>query len=96
MISERFIVVLKLVGFVLAYLSLLVFLAIFASGCASKPIPVAYQCPKLRLPPDPILPIEKLKITSTPDQVAKACVATITSLRGWNSAVRQEVTLYHV
>ena len=66
-------------------------LVLWLSSCASKPIPLSYNCPRIMLPPDPILPTRKLTTKSRPDQVAKAYRATVSALRGWNSIVRKQV-----
>ena len=71
-----------------------IFIAIIVlclSSCATKPIPIAYDCPKILLPSDPPLTLKKLTVKSTPDQVVKACWIDISNLRGWNLAVREQV-----
>lgn len=61
-------------------------------ACASnKVIPIAYNCPRVTLPPDPIPATKTLNAKSTPGDVMKAWVATAYAYRGWNMAVRRQV-----
>jgi hypothetical protein len=53
--------------------------------------PIAYECPKVILPADPILPIKTLTAKSTPDQVMKSWIATATAYRDWNRVVRKQI-----
>ena len=69
---------------------LIVAVALLA-GCATKPKPVAYHCPRLQLPPDPTIYVLKLNKKSTPNEVVQAWVATTLAYRNWNKAVRQQV-----
>jgi hypothetical protein len=63
------------------------------TGCTKEaPIPVSYDCPSITLPPDPKLPTPLLTSASTPDSVMKWWVAYGYSMRGWNKAVRAEIT----
>lgn len=59
--------------------------------CASKPTTIAYQCPRILLPPDPIPATAKLNPQSKPDQVVKAWVATTIAYKGWNTVVRHQI-----
>ena len=61
------------------------------SSCASKPIPIQFNCPRIMLPPDPIEATKKLTAKSSPDTVAKAWVATTTEYKGWNIIVRKQL-----
>jgi hypothetical protein len=67
----------------------LIFLALMA--CSTTPKPIAYQCPAIQLPPDPVTPIRSIDSHSQPGEIAKAWVATAQAYMGWNSAVREEV-----
>ena len=53
--------------------------------------PVAFKCPRIILPADPVPATRKLTPKSTPDQVVKAWVATSYLYQGWNKTVRQQV-----
>ena len=61
------------------------------TSCAHKPVPIAYHCPKIELPPDPISQTKRLNRNSRPDQVIKAWVATANEYKGWNKIVREQV-----
>ena len=69
----------------------LLVIMLMLSGCATKPIPVVYDCPVIMLPADPIPDIRKLKPDARPDQIIKAWVATATQYRGWDQTVRAEI-----
>ena len=60
-------------------------------ACASKIEPVAYNCPRIELPDDPVSLTDTITDDSTPDEVMKAWVATAYAYRGWNRTVRQQV-----
>ena len=66
-------------------------LTLWLCTCATIPTPIAYQCPHITLPPDPIPATTKLTSQSKPDQVVKAWVATTIAYKGWNTIVRQQV-----
>jgi hypothetical protein len=69
-----------------------VFLAVvLLTGCVSKPVPVAYDCPQIVLPPDPILATRKLTAKSKPGDAAKAWVSTAVACCAWNKTVRKQV-----
>lgn len=61
------------------------------SCTTSKPTPIAYDCPRILLPADPVIPIRKLTDKSKPDDVIKAWVATAVAYRDWNRVVRKQV-----
>ena len=62
------------------------------AGCvAPKPIPIAYNCPIIQLPPDPEIITRQLTDASRPDEVMKAWVATASSYYQWNRIVHQEI-----
>ena len=66
--------------------------SLLLTGCASEiePVPVAYNCPRLMLPDDPVPATIQLTDKSTPDEVIKAWVATAYAYRGWNQIVRKQ------
>lgn len=70
------------------------FIIAFTTGCGTKAIqPIAYDCPKIKLPNDPIDYTKSLNEKSTPDEVIKAWVATAQSYKGWNKTVRRQITV---
>lgn len=69
--------------------SMSVILCLFS--CASQPIPIAYQCPTIQLPPDPPLATQKLTAKSTSSEIVKAWVASAIALKGWNTVVREQL-----
>lgn len=64
---------------------------LIVTSCAHTPTPIAYHCPKIELPPDPVPQTKRLTSKSRPDQVIKAWVATANGYKGWNKIVRQQV-----
>ena len=72
-------------------LTLFIAFSIGLVGCATKPIEIAYDCPKLILPKDPILYTQKLTNKSSAEQVMKSWVATANAYRDWNVTVRKQV-----
>lgn len=64
---------------------------IFLVGCAPRPYEVAFNCPFVELPPDPIPMTRKLTAQSKPNEVMKAWVITATDYRNWNIAVRKQI-----
>jgi hypothetical protein len=79
--------------FSFSYASAIMGFLILTSCATTKPIPVAYKCPQLVLPPDPITPLDKLTDKSKPDEVMKAWVSTAVAYRDWNHIVRQQVNV---
>lgn len=77
---------------------LVIFLAFFiivvlaCSGCVTKPIPVTYNCPTLKLPPEPYAPTSKLNDNSAPSDVIRAYVATAKAYKGWCRIVQKQVS----
>ncbi len=71
---------------------LVILLTFLLTSCSEKPIPIAYECPKINLPTDPDMPITKLTPQSNPGEVMKAYVATVIGLRNWNLTVRKQIT----
>ncbi len=71
--------------------ALLLFIALNCASCATKPIAVAYNCPQIVLPPDPVPATKRLTAKSNASQVMKAWVATAYAYRGWNLAVRKQI-----
>jgi hypothetical protein len=61
------------------------------AGCATKPTRLAYDCPRIELPPDPITTVTALNDESGADEIIKAWVATAYAYRGWNLVVRKQV-----
>jgi hypothetical protein len=61
------------------------------SSCATKPVEISYNCPKLVLPKDPILYTKKLTEKSNAEDVMKSWVATAVAYRDWNKTVRKQV-----
>ena len=61
------------------------------TGCASTPKPVAYDCPVIALPPDPVPEVSKLTVKSTDDEIIKAWVITAIQYREWNIIVRRQI-----
>lgn len=61
------------------------------TSCEKKPDPVVYQCPRIHLPDDPPMLINRLTEKSEADEVMKSYVATVVGLRSWNQAVRKQV-----
>lgn len=70
---------------------IILFFILFTIGCTKHPAPIAYNCPQLILPNDPIPRTRNLNSESRPDEVIKAWVATTVEYRGWNKAVRRQV-----
>lgn len=69
-------------------LGLVIILAMLITACSTtKPRPVAYQCPPVKLPSEPIEPILSLKQDSRPDEIIKAWVATATGYKAWHDTV---------
>ena len=75
----------------LSFKRLTVITAILSITSCSTPVKVAYECPRIQLPADPVAPVTKLTDKSTPDEVIKAWVATATVYRNWNKTVRKQV-----
>lgn len=74
---------------------ILLVILVAMTGCAPKAVPLAYNCPTITLPPDPIPVIRKLTAKSRPDEVMKAWVETAYQYRGWNQAVRNQIESSH-
>lgn len=53
--------------------------------------PVAFECPRLILPKDPIVPIHQITSASKSNEVIKAWVATAIAYRDWNIIVRKQI-----
>ena len=66
-------------------------LVLVLCACAQRPIPIAYECPKLQLPADPVAPVRTLTPQSSADEVIKAWVATAVAYETWNVVVRKQV-----
>lgn len=64
---------------------------VLLTSCATKPIQIAYNCPKIELPPDPIVYAKKLNDKSNSEEVMKSWVATAIGYRDWNKTVRKQV-----
>lgn len=60
------------------------------TSCA-RITPIAYDCPIITLPTDPIVPIMLITSTSSPDEVMKAWVATAIAYRDWNRVVHKQI-----
>lgn len=74
--------------------SLVIVLVLHLAACSTmKPVAIAYHCPKIVLPEDPIAPVDKLTDKSKPDEVMKAWVSTAIAYRDWNRVVRQQVSV---
>lgn len=69
-----------------------VVITILLSACATKPVQIAYNCPTLMLPPDPVPFTRSLTGKSPPDEVVKAWVATAIAYRDWDRVVRLQVS----
>lgn len=70
------------------------FLTVFfldMAGCATSPVPVAYNCPRTILPDDPKQNPYFLTSKSSPDEVMKSWVITALAYREWNKAVHTEI-----
>lgn len=65
---------------------------IFIAGCSSQPLKLAYDCPRISLPPIPALPVKNLNDNSQPDEVVKAYVASIRLMKDWSVAVNKAVS----
>ena len=72
-------------------LFLISFLTISSSCGIFKPPPIAYHCPEIILPNDPIPETNKLTDKSKPDEITKAWVYTAVSYRDWNRIVRKQI-----
>lgn len=83
--------ILTFVVYVICWLFLIALLIFLFTGCATKPVPVAYDCPTLELPADPVPATRKLTDKSRPDEVIKAYVKTVRDYVSWNQVVRAEV-----
>jgi hypothetical protein len=72
---------------------LVAFVAFVLTSCTTiKPTPIAYKCPKIILPTDPVVPVHALNANSKPDDVIKAWVATAVAYRDWNRVVRKQIS----
>lgn len=78
------------IGILLA-LGTIFLVSILASCSSMNPIPIAYECPTLDLPPDPIPATKSLTGKSRPDEIMKAWVKTATDYYQWNQIVHAEV-----
>jgi hypothetical protein len=68
---------------------LIIVLLILISGCSGTKI--AFECPKVQLPPDPVLATSILTSKSQDDEIIKAWVASAASLKNWNRVVRAQL-----
>ena len=65
---------------------------VLINGCTMQKIaPVAYDCPQIELPPEPIPATRKLTNKSKPNEIIKAWVATAKSYHDWMTIVQIEV-----
>lgn len=53
--------------------------------------PVAYKCPAIIFPADPIPAVYKISRKSSPDEVMKAWVSTAVAYKRWNQIARKQV-----
>ncbi len=70
---------------------LVIMMLLFLEACGTKTIPLSYNCPTIQLPIDPIPFTRSLTLTSQPDEVIKAWVATAMEYKGWDETVRKEI-----
>jgi len=68
-----------------------IILIIFIAGCATKPIPVIYQCPALILPPEPKAYTLTLTAGSSPDRVVKSYAADLSAYKSWCHSVQKQI-----
>lgn len=62
------------------------------TSCSTpKPVPVSYDCPQIDLPRDPVPATRQLTVTSKPDEVMKAWVASAMAYKKWDEIVRTQV-----
>lgn len=63
------------------------------AGCVkSEPVPIAYNCPKIKLPAAPdISYLNKLNDKSSPADIVKAWIAAANAYHAWAIAVRRQV-----
>lgn len=61
-------------------------------SCSSVPTKIAYDCPRIVLPPDPHIPVKNLTAKSQPNDVIKAWVSTAVGCRDWANIVKKQVS----
>lgn len=66
-------------------------LPIVIFGCASKPIELAYNCPVITLPVEPVWSTKSLTTNSSPNLVVQTLVADDIKGRGWIKTVYEEI-----
>ena len=81
----------KILSCVLMIVICIIFFFLGVTGCTSHVIPISYGCPKIILPNDPIIPIDKIDEESSSDEVIKAWVVTAYAYREWNLIVREQI-----
>lgn len=71
---------------------LVFFIPAFIFSCSIfKPTPIAYHCPVIHLPPDPIISLNKINDKSKPDEIIKSWVYTAIAYKNWNKIVRKQI-----
>lgn len=65
--------------------------SVLIAGCASTPDPIAYSCPPILLPPDPINYTSRITTKMPPNLVVKYAAAELKSYKGWYKIVKREV-----
>lgn len=71
-------------------MKMLMLIMLSLTACTPKVTPVAYDCPVLELPPDPVLSVRKLTPNSPLPTVMQYCIADLITEHGWNVAVRHQ------
>lgn len=70
---------------------ILLLLVTLLTGCSSEPIKLAYNCPIINLPPDPIWQTKLLTAKSTASTVVKSFPADLGSCRTVDNAMRVQI-----
>lgn len=75
---------------------LIVIIIFFITACAPKVTQLAFHCPAVQLPPDPIMQTKLLTNKSKYNVVAQSYYADLTGQIGWNHAVRKQVAIVNI
>lgn len=73
-------------------ISVIIIIITCCISCSYKSLkPISYNCPKIELPDDPIIPLKNINEQSKSDEVIKAWVVTAYLYREWNIVVREQI-----
>lgn len=75
-------------------LAIAIFLLV--AGCMpEKPVPIAYQCPKISVPPPPKSRTKTLSSKSTWPDIAHAYAADLIDYKGYSEIIYQQIDDYN-